>query len=913
MAAGEMQESAPKEVIAYHAITQQEVFQKLNANAKGLTQVEANRRLEKYGANELVEKKKKSAFMQFLKQFQSPIVWILIGATIISVILGEDADAIVIVILLIINAILGFIQESRAEKSIEALKRMASLHTTVLRDGRETEIEATKLVPGDIILLETGNKVPADARLLENVNFETQEAALTGESLPVKKDLNLSAEKSVLGDRKNMVFSGTIVTKGRAKAIVVATGMNSELGKIAGLIQETEEPPTPLQVKLEQLGKWLGIMVLVICGIVFLAGWLRGEDTLLDMFINAVALAVAAIPEGLPAVVTIALALGVQRMIKRHALVRKLPSVETLGCTTVICTDKTGTLTKNEMTVKKLFVDAEVINVTGIGYETKGSFSANTKDRDFLLRIGTLNNDARVEYGAGKVMGDPTEACLIVAAAKAGFKKEELEKDQPRIGEIQFDSIRKRMTTIHSQDNKTMAYMKGAPDIILTMCKYILLHGEVEELTPEWRKKILATNEIFAENALRVLGFAYREVRQERSEQEVERSMIFVGLQGMIDPPREEVKDAIARCHHAGIRVVMVTGDYIGTAEAIAKELGIEGEAVQGDQIEKINLDSAVSTISIYARVNPEHKAMILEALQKQGEVVAMTGDGVNDAPALKKANIGIAMGITGTDVAREASQMILTDDNFASIVNAVEEGRTIYDNIRKFVEYLLSSNIGEVLTIFVAIMLNMPLPLVAIQLLWINLVTDGLPALALGLEPAEDGIMERRPRKVSETILNKKRGIYLFGTGIVMTVGILFLFHYAEFEKNLIYAQSVAFTAMVMFEMFNVLNYRSLNESLFKRGLFGNLYLWGAIASSVLLQCLVLYSPLNTFFKSVPIDLTEWLVILAVSASVIVYVEIVKWLFRRGEQKVMLTQGPRRNPPFSAAAAPLPPSEVLQ
>lgn len=879
-------DAAGKEVFLYHAKPIEEVLRQLSATPEGLTEDEARRRLQQYGTNELIEKKGEPLFIQFLKQFQSPIVWILVAATIVSLVLGEKADALVIAILLIINAVLGLIQEYKAGKSIEALKKMASLHTTVIRSGKEEIIEATQLVPGDVILLETGNKVPADARLLEIVNFETQEAALTGESLPVKKNLNLAGEKAVLGDRKNMVFSGTVITKGRAKAIVVATGMQTELGKIAGMIQEAEEPPTPLQIKLEQLGKWLGIMVLVICAIVFLAGWIRKEDTVLEMFINAVALAVAAIPEGLPAVVTIALALGVQRMVKRHALVRKLPSVETLGCTTVICTDKTGTLTKNEMTVKRLFVDGDIINVTGIGYETKGSFSANTKDRDFLLQIGALNNDAHLEYDTGKIFGDPTEACLVVAAAKAGFRKEALEKAKPRVAEIQFDSTRKRMTTIHDSSGKTLAYMKGAPDIILNLCKYILVHGEVQEMTPEWRKRILAANDQFAQDALRVLGFAFREIRQERSEQEVERSMIFVGLQGMIDPPREEVKGAIQKCVHAGIRVVMVTGDYVGTAQAIAKELGIEGEAVQGEQIEKINLDQAVSSISIYARVNPEHKALILTALQKQGHVVAMTGDGVNDAPALKKANIGIAMGITGTDVAREASQMILTDDNFTSIVSAVEEGRTIYDNIRKFVEYLLSSNIGEVLTIFVAILIGMPLPLVAIQLLWLNLITDGLPALALGVEPPEEGIMERRPRKLQENVITARRGLLMFGTGLIMMIGILALFQYADPDKNLRYAQSVAFTTMVMFEMFNVLNYRSLDDSLLRRGLFGNRYLWGAIISSVLLQCLVLYSPLNTFFKSVPIGMTEWLLMLGVSASVVVYAEIIKLIYRRMDRK---------------------------
>ncbi len=794
---------------------------------------------------------------------------------IISLVIGETLDAIVIGIILILNAIMGFVQEYRAEKAIEALKKLTSLKATVIRENKQKDIDAINLVPGDIILLETGDKIPADSRLIEVVNLETQESSLTGESTPITKDNKVLPEKTLIADQNNMVFSSTIVTKGRAKAIVIKTGMSSEIGKIATLIQEEKEKLTPLQIKLKQLGKWLGIATIGIVIIVFFVGILSGKEKI-EMLIAAVSLAVAAIPEGLPAVVTISLALGVQRMVKRHALVRKLPSVETLGSTTVICTDKTGTLTCDQMTVRKIYSNNKVIEVSGSGYEKKGVFLINNKIIDhkplnLLLKIGTLCNDASVtEEG---VIGDPTEAALIVSAAKASLLKVDLEKKNPRLQEIGFDSVRKRMSTLHKIDNKKVIYCKGAPDIILELCDRININGKVLRLTRPLKKKILKQNEELAKEALRVLGFAYKD-----SSVLEEKNLIFVGLQAMIDPPRPEVKEAIEKCKKAGIKVVMITGDHKTTAVAIAKEIGIEGKAITGQELDEMkDFEENVEKISIYARVNPEHKTKIVDALRKKGHIIAMTGDGVNDAPALKRSDIGIAMGITGTDVSKEASAMVLTDDNFASIVNAVEEGRSIYDNIKKFVEYLLSSNLGEILTIFIGVMLGWPLPLIAIQILWVNLATDGLPALALGIDPADPNIMYRLPRKPKEKILSKHIIIRMFIVGLIMMIGTLGIFKLYNPEANLRYAQTVAFTTLMMFQMFNVLNCRSEKYSLFKIGTFSNKYLIGAILSSILLQVLVIHTGLSKFFKTVPLSLIDWIYIVLVSSTVLIFIEIIK------------------------------------
>ncbi|OYT32764.1 ATPase [Candidatus Woesearchaeota archaeon ex4484_78] len=860
-----------------------QVFEDLKTNEQGLTTKEAQERLKIYGLNKIRKEKKTSALTIFLSQFSSPIIWILIVAMIISFIVKEMIDFYVIGAIVVINAFLGFVQEYRAEEAITKLMKLLSLKATVIRDGKVEEIDATELVPGDILALETGQKIPADARLIEITNLQMQEASLTGESLPVNKKICTYHKEVAVADRKNMVFSGTIVTKGHGKAVVTGTGMNTEIGKIATLIQETKPELTPLQKQLKKLGAFLGIAVILIALAVFGIGILGGNPWE-AMLMAAIAIAVAAIPEGLPAVVTISLALGVQRMALRNALMRKLPSVETLGACSVICSDKTGTLTHNEMTVTKIYVNREVISVGGSGYEPEGSFSKDPKKFKLLLKIGALNNNTKIikENKTWKVIGDPTEAALIVSAKKANLDIEELKNKYQRIKEIEFTSERKMMTTIHKIKNEKIAFSKGAVEIILNKCNRILVNGRLERLTKAEKEKILEENETFAKQALRILGFAYKEFKGIYAKGEIEKDMIFVGLQAMIDPPRKEVKDAIDKCKTAGIKVIMITGDYATTATAIAKELGITGKTITGIELDKIeNLNEIVEKIGIYARVNPAHKLKIIKALQAKGHIVAMTGDGVNDAPALKKADLGIAMGITGTDVAKEASDMVLADDNFTTIVNAVEEGRRIFDNIKKFVEYLLSSNMGEILTVFTAMLLRWPLPITALQILWINLATDGLPALALGIEPTEPNIMKRPPRKPTEHIVNKKRGILILIIGLIMMLGTLFIFDRYE-TKSIVYAQTAAFATLVMFQMFNVLNQRSEDISLFKLGFFTNKKLLGAVLISVMLQVVIIFVPFfNKIFGTTPLKIIDIVWVLGISSTVLIFGEIVKF-FRK-------------------------------
>jgi Ca2+-transporting ATPase len=860
-----------------------EVYHDLDSSVRGLSNREADERLTKYGKNEIVREKEVKPFTIFLSQFKDFIIWILIGAAVVSIILGiyggsveEWVDAIVIIIILVLNAFLGFVKEYRAEKSIEALRKMASLKAVVKRDGVEQKIDATGLVPGDIILLEVGEKVPADARLIDTAALECEEAALTGESLPVDKKSGELRQGVAVADRSNMVFSGTVVTRGHGTAIVTSTGMNTQIGKIAGMIQKSESPKTPLQIKLAHFGKTLGLIVIIICVVVFLAGIFRGYETMV-MFLAAVSLAVAAVPEGLPAVVTITLSLGVQKMVKRKALIRKLPSVETLGCTTVICSDKTGTLTHNEMTVTKIYCDRTEIDVTGEGYSTKGHFESKPESLKQLLKIGVLCNDAKLNEE--KVIGDPTEAALLVSGAKLGIRKKESETLNPRIDELPFDSERKLMTTINKVNSSKFAFVKGAPDIILSKCNRILENGKVRIITKKDRDNALAMNEKFARNALRVLGFAYKEIKYEKVNEE---SLIFVGLQAMIDPPRKEAAESVSLCRKAGIRVVMITGDHRITAQAIAKQLGITGRAITGEELDKLNdqeFARDVEKISIFARVNPAHKTKIVKALEKHGHVTAMTGDGVNDAPALKRADIGVAMGITGTDVSKEASDMILLDDNFSSLVSAVEEGRTIFDNIQKFVEYLLSCNMGEVLVIFSAILAGLKLPLLPLQILWMNLVTDGLPALALGVDPEEPGVMSRPPRKKGTKIVSKNGFMRMLVLGAIMAAGTLFIF--LSYYENLEHAQTMAFTTLVMFQMFHVFNTRSLTKSLFSVGVFKNRWLWAAVGASIFLQLMVIYSPLNRVFHTVPLSLYDWGFVIIVSLSIFVVREIWKMFSR--------------------------------
>ncbi|MFH1275667.1 MAG: calcium-translocating P-type ATPase, SERCA-type [Candidatus Woesearchaeota archaeon] len=864
------------------------VYKELKSTSKGLTSHEAEQRLNKHGFNELKKEDNISIFKIFLEQFTSPLVWILLVALVISVILGDLADSIVIGAIVILNAVLGFVQEFRAEKSIEALQKMASLKAKVIRDGHEIKIESKFVVPGDILVLETGDKIPADARLITIHSFETQEAPLTGESLPVTKNLSILVTDTPLADRKNMVYSTTIVSKGRATAIVTATGMNGEVGKIATQIGESQQKTTPLQLKLRELGKFLTIAVVIIAVIVFLAGILSGQPASV-MLLTAIALAVAAIPEGLPAVITISLALGVQRMIKRNALIRKLPSVETLGSVNVICTDKTGTLTHNQMTVTNIYANNQSYDITGSGYEAKGKFLSNGKSAsleflDKILKAGSLCNDAILSGPKDKieVLGDPTEAALIVSAEKAGLINKQLNNKESRIFEIPFSSERKMMTTIHKVNNSKISYTKGSPDNVLELCDKILINGRVQRLDRLKKRDLLKENEKFAQQALRVLAFAYNDKFSKNEDSEKE--MVFLGFQAMIDPPREEVKEAIIKCNLAGIRVIMITGDQIATAKAIADTLGIKGKAITGQDIKNIDLNKEINNIGIFARVNPEHKLDIVKVLKKKGYIVAMTGDGVNDAPALKKADIGVSMGISGTDVAKEASDMILTDDNFTSIVNAVEEGRGIFDNIRKFVNYLLSCNLGEIGVILVAsvygfISGSAIMPLTAIQILWINLITDGLPATALSLDPHSPGIMEKKPRNAKENILSSdlKANIVLFG--ILITLG-GFGMYLLYIGSGVMKVQTMVFTFLVVFEMMRLQAIRSE----YKLGIFSNKPLFFAVILSILLQFVVVYTPLNKWFGVVPLGLVDWGVIVLMGIVLLIIYKIVSWILKKKE-----------------------------
>jgi Ca2+-transporting ATPase len=793
-------ETAPKE--KWFMMTPEDVAAKLSTSLKsGLTSEEAKLRLEKYGYNELKQKEKDPWWKRFLAEFNDFLVYILIVAALLSAIVeyiessqhGEPTfgyDWIVIAVIVILNAIIGFVQEGKADAALEALKKMSAPEAQVIRDGKEISIKAREIVIGDIIVLHEGDMVPADGRIFEESNLKAEEAALTGESVPVTKRVSvISDPETPLAEMKNMVFSSTLVTFGRGQAIVTSTGMNTEVGKIATMIDEAEEKMTPLQESLEEFGGSLGKLILVICGVVALIYIIRSGD-ILGSILAGVALAVAAIPEGLPAVVTICLAIGVTSMAKKNAIVKKLHSVETLGCTTVICSDKTGTLTKNEMTVRGIWAGGKLYSVTGSGYEPEGKILLDQQpvdvksipDLEMTLRTGLLCNNARLsKEDKWKCFGDPTEGCLITSAWKAGLEREATYAKYPRINEIPFDSGRKRMTTINKTNGKEIAYVKGATEILLDFCKNIQWEGKIRPITDADKKEILKVNEEQASKALRGLGFAYRDATGIPAEIDtMEKDLTFVGMQFMIDPPRDEVKEAIKRCKSAGIDVKMITGDNLMTAVAIAEELDMakRGDpAYQGKDIPTLS-DDQINAAHVFARVSPEHKQNIVKALQNKNHIVAMTGDGVNDAPALKNANVGVAMGITGTEVSKEAAVMILADDNFATIVNAVEEGRGIYDNIKKFIQYLLSSNIMEVLVLLIAAIIGLPLPLLPIQLLWINLVTDGAPAIALGYDPYDPTLMQRKPRPVDEPILTKSFITTMIYRGIIMTVVVLGLFY---------------------------------------------------------------------------------------------------------------------------------------
>ncbi len=911
----------------WYQMTSEEVLQTQQVSVQqGLSWDEARKRQDENGRNELSEGQRVSPVTLFLNQFKDFMVLVLTGATLISGLLGEYLDAITIVAIIVMNGILGFVQEFRAERSLRALKELSAPNAKVVREGVLHQIPARDLVPGDIVVMESGDRIPADVRILEVNGVYVEESALTGESVPVSKMTDVLAATDVpLGDQRNLGFMGTMLSRGTAKAIVVRTGMDTEMGKIADLIQNTESMETPLQHRLEQLGKILIGVAIALTILVVAAGIMHGQPPY-GMFLAGVSLAVAAIPEGLPAIVTIALALGVQRMIKRKAIVRKLPSVETLGCASVICSDKTGTLTQNKMTVTHLWVGGHVMEVSGDGYAPQGDIHYAGQPVDIrnnqmlrrMLQISVLCNNAILheeveeqhkrkknkesQTSVWQIKGDPTEGALIVLGAKAGVTHQSLNGLYTRIAEFPFDSERKRMSVLVAHQGGRMVCAKGAPDVLLQHCSYVLWDNKVIPFTPTLKQKMMAANEGMAKSALRVLGLAYRELKAaDRSEEheDVENNLVFVGLTGMMDPPRKEVREAIVKCRKAGIKTVMITGDHQTTAEAIAKQLGMipqTGMSMSGQQLGLMTdeeLDAKADDIYVYARVSPEHKLRIVKALQRKGHVVAMTGDGVNDAPAIKAADIGIAMGITGTDVSKEASALVLSDDNFATIVAAIEEGRGIYENIRKFIRYLLASNVGEILTMFAAMMVGLPLPLVPIQILWVNLVTDGLPAMALGVDQAEKDLMQQNPRPAKENIFARRLGWKIISRGILIGICTLGAFWLVLREnpgdaEHLVKAQSVAFATLVMAQLIHVFDCRS-SRSIFHRNPLQNRYLVLAVLSSLALMLGVMYiEQLQPIFKTVPLGIKEWVIVLVAAGIPTFLMGIGSVMQKPGKKKSM-------------------------
>ncbi|MER2598845.1 MAG: cation-translocating P-type ATPase [Caldilineales bacterium] len=956
--------------LSWHSLAGDAVLSRLNTGERGLTSEEAALRLEHYGRNELREKPRPTFLQLVIAQLNNFIVILLIAASVISALLGDWLEAGVIMLIVVLNAILGVVQESRAEEALAALKKMAAPESQVLRNGQHVSVPASELVPGDIVFLEAGNFVPADMRLIEAVNLRVEEAALTGESVPVQKNAALLLDAdATLGDRKNSVFMGTVVNYGRGRGVVVDTGMKTQLGLIADMLQAVEDEGTPLQERLDQLGKSLAIAALAICGVIFLLGlWRSGvfshglntetTDTIVESFMIAVGLAIAAVPEGLAAVVTISLALGMREMVRRHALIRRLASVETLGSATVICSDKTGTLTQNEMTVTRVWVDGTMAEVSGTGYDPQGDFSVDAKAVDLnvtpglttVLWVGALNNDALLEPITGegpnafRIIGDPTEGAMLVAAAKAGANLSDLTQAYPRQKEIPFDSALKRMTTVHKikwtrradpspfdDDHHLDAHavtVKGAPDLVLQLCThYQTIDDRVATLDDTMRARIAAANDAMTSEALRVMGFAYRvepEIPDELTREFAEQGLIFAGMMGMIDPARPEVKPALEKARRAGLRTIMITGDYPNTGRAVAESIGLlrAGDKVHTgadlNDMDDRTLADEVKRTAVFARVSPEHKMRIVEALRSNGEVVAMTGDGVNDAPAIKRADIGISMGITGTDVAKETADMVLTDDNYVSIVAAVEQGRIIYSNIRKFVFFLLSSNIAEVMIIFLATLAGLPTPLTVIQLLWLNLITDGAPALALAMEKGDPDIMERPPRPKSESIVNSSMRLgmavqTIAQTGVVLTAFLLGLLWHLEVGASVPAgmnpiryllahdwrgvdvqtAETMAFLTLSLCELFRAYTVRSERASIFRLGVFSNKYMQYAVGVSVTLLFLVVSVPFlqpifNTHFPAP----REWAVVLGLALIPAIAEEITKAYLRMRDGRAVSSEG---------------------
>ncbi len=960
-------ETTPKE---FHALTAEETLKHLEVHEEGLSSAEVEKRLAHYGQNQLEEAPRPGFLALLWSQLNNFVVILLIVASVISALLGDYVEAIAIMAIVVLNAVLGIVQEQRAEQALAALKKLAAPEAQVIRDGLRKSVPAYNLVPGDIVFLEAGNFIPADLRLLEAVNLRVEEASLTGESLPVQKNAATVLDKNVpLGDRKNTAFMGTVVSYGRGRGVVTSTGMSTQLGLIATMLQNVESEETPLQRRLDQLGKSLSIGSLILVFVVFIVALFNYTEVsglfsdpinyfqtfaeqITEVFIIAISLAIAAVPEGLPAVVTISLALGMREMIQRHALIRKLSSVETLGSATTICSDKTGTLTQNEMTVTRIWADGQLVSVSGTGYTPKGDFLVDGKPVEAkqypailsTLWLGVLNNDSLIEATGEsesnktyRIVGDPTEGSLLVAAAKAGAIHLDIKEAYPRENEVPFDSERKRMITIHdvtdpSPEDPSPFYdekhkdwdviaMKGAPDIVLTLCsKYQGMDDQPRPMTEDMRKSILAANDAMTKDALRVLGFAYRADKnipdniEEVKTEDLEKDLVFVGLMGMIDPPRTEVKPALEKARHAGIRTVMITGDFPNTAKAIAESIGLlrPGKGVMTgaelDAIDDTQLKQVIEDTDVFARVSPEHKMRIVDALQANDEVVAMTGDGVNDAPAIKRADIGVAMGITGTDVAKGTADMVLTDDNYASIVSAVEQGRIIYSNIRKFVFFLLSSNVAEIMIIFLATLAGLPAPLTAIQLLWLNLITDGAPALALAMEKGDPDIMDQKPRAKNEPIVNRSMGVGIIVQTIMQTSAVLIAFvvglaWHLEAEAvtlagtnlwshilahdwrgvDVQTAETMAFVTLSMAELFRAYTVRSERASIFQIGIFSNKYMQYAVGISMTLLILVCAVPfLQPIFNTHFLSVREWGLVIGLALLPAVAEEITKFFLRR-------------------------------
>ncbi|EGT4144326.1 calcium-transporting P-type ATPase, PMR1-type [Clostridium perfringens] len=860
-----------------------EILKELDVDEKnGLSSNEALRRLEKYGKNKLETKKKKTLFKQFLSQLKDVMIYILIIAAIISAFLGEISDALIILLVIIINAVIGVIQESKAEKALDALKELSTPKALVKRDGSLKEILSEDIVPGDIVIIDAGRYIPGDLRLIDTANLKIEESAFTGESVPSEKDASFLPDKEIpIGDQNNMAFMSTLATYGRGVGVVVGTGMNTEIGKIAKMIEQEENDETPLKKKLSELGKILGFLAVGICILIFIISFFQGRD-LLEMFLTSISLAVAAIPEGLPAIVAIVLALGVQRMVKKNAIIRKLPAVETLGSVSIICSDKTGTLTQNKMTVTTVY--------TNDSYIKESEFNLNDNESKLLVDCMVLCNDAT--YSEKSQTGDPTEIALLESPFKLNILKEKLEKEFKRIDEIPFDSDRKLMTTVNLVDEKkARVFTKGALDSILSICNKISVNGKLLDFTKEYKAKVLENSNIMSDKALRVLAFAYKDISKENIVLDsLEKDLVFIGMVGMIDPPRLEVKDSIKLCKSAGITPVMITGDHKNTAFAIANELGIAediSQAITGHEIDKFKeeeFNEKIINYRVFARVSPEHKVKIVKAFKSHGNIVSMTGDGVNDAPSLKAADIGVAMGITGTDVSKGASDMILTDDNFSTIVSAVEEGRKIYLNIKKSIVFLLSCNLGEILTLFTAILLNWNSPLQPIHILWVNLITDSFPALALGVDKTKEDVMNNPPRNPKESIFVKSDKIQLIINGVLIGGITLFAFKLGErlYPDSLIHAQTMAFVVLSVSQLFLSLSLRSNTKSAFSLGLFSNKYLVYSILLGIFLQVIIIsISFIANIFKVTPLLLYDWIVVILVSLIPFAINEILK-LFRK-------------------------------